>query len=918
MQYDTPECRYYSSNHSVFPVYSSTSSWILQLSTCLKFIGKVSQLILFFLLSYIPVVYAGDGGEEFSNNLFSDLAPLLTLFGEQVTKQFISQSMGWTDHILLSMAPIGIITIVVSAIRVGGAQWLKNIIGRAVESTGTAEAELMSSTSSDVCELWGGRSVVRVLGSPDLVELIYRVDGKGHFAADQNGGVYDLKSAVSEGLYRLKYQNGPDTPPVAKEAPNLLLNICGTGAGRLESTIYAIVGVIAQLAVLVWCILVVAVWKISKGGNEVKPYALPLTIAGTSLICFGVMLCSLVVEASTTEKVYERVHGGTAELTDSENTPMKRPQTNQNNSVGPVSARTVYLQRGGQMVNDQRFEAYAIDGRDHYPTTYPNDHLEIKTSRKNHRHFEWCTLSGTTITISGFAAQFVGFRAMPWSCAIAQLLAMAIMAVARATARRGLSHWLPARPISTGWEMEWLAKDLTNNLDWAVSTGDTDFRKLALSTTIKPGYLTQTAEDVLLLLQRLYVIIGWERPSRKLAVSTAHAMENIMNILYNSKKDIIIRESWSEISEMSFKIPVYCKPRSPISQFAIFQDLDVSTISIRIKREKNTTTGDWGQWTADVDRLEAILGLWMFSRHNLQTDWNIAQTAHSLSTKAGSVTNTENENSLRQAQAAAPLEGGFIPSRIQRQRQILDRVSQFEIAGKRASGAGRYLQILGRFDQQRVEDYKTWLEIRRSQVDKESGVTRCGIRVWDKFYVQLQSETSGSKFVCQRHDCFGFEFGRFDTGLPRPVVQPIKPEGMSYRKGFRQLFVPPPVRGMTNEKFIARDKSTDVLISTTDTSGDDILGLDLVAKFMWSATDCIEAVHGVTHRRIINLEYDDTALINSVLEELAQSVVGAGLGDLQDAYIALIPPLSAAGKLPIVPEVIKQERAEKAIEKILA
>lgn len=29
-------------------------------------------------------------GDEFSNNLFSDLAPLLTLFGEQVTKQFLS------------------------------------------------------------------------------------------------------------------------------------------------------------------------------------------------------------------------------------------------------------------------------------------------------------------------------------------------------------------------------------------------------------------------------------------------------------------------------------------------------------------------------------------------------------------------------------------------------------------------------------------------------------------------------------------------------------------------------------------------------------------------------------------------------------------------------------------------------------
>lgn len=74
-----------------------------------------------------PTVFLGD---DFSNNLFSDLAPLLTLFGEQVTKQFLSLSMGWADSFLLAMAPIGIMTVVVSAIRVGGARQLKAIVGR--------------------------------------------------------------------------------------------------------------------------------------------------------------------------------------------------------------------------------------------------------------------------------------------------------------------------------------------------------------------------------------------------------------------------------------------------------------------------------------------------------------------------------------------------------------------------------------------------------------------------------------------------------------------------------------------------------------------------------------------------------------------------------------------------------------------
>lgn len=71
-------------------------------------------------------------GDEFSNNLFSDLAPLLTLFGEQVTKQFLSMSMGWADNILLGMGPLGIMTVIVCAIRVGGVRRLKALVGRLV------------------------------------------------------------------------------------------------------------------------------------------------------------------------------------------------------------------------------------------------------------------------------------------------------------------------------------------------------------------------------------------------------------------------------------------------------------------------------------------------------------------------------------------------------------------------------------------------------------------------------------------------------------------------------------------------------------------------------------------------------------------------------------------------------------------
>jgi hypothetical protein len=73
-----------------------------------------------------PSVYPGN----FANNAFSDFAPLLTLFGDEFTKQFLATSMGWADDILLGIAPIGIITVIICAIRIGPSHFLKSLIGR--------------------------------------------------------------------------------------------------------------------------------------------------------------------------------------------------------------------------------------------------------------------------------------------------------------------------------------------------------------------------------------------------------------------------------------------------------------------------------------------------------------------------------------------------------------------------------------------------------------------------------------------------------------------------------------------------------------------------------------------------------------------------------------------------------------------
>ncbi|OPB40459.1 hypothetical protein A0O28_0005380 [Trichoderma guizhouense] len=126
---------------------------------------------IFFIL-WIAGHASADGGDDFANNLASDLGPIIALFGERVVMQFMSQAMGIADCILLAVAPIGAITTVVSAIRVAGPAWLKSFIGRARENLSAAEIDVMSSTSKEACELWNGHSVVRCPGSADIYQFI--------------------------------------------------------------------------------------------------------------------------------------------------------------------------------------------------------------------------------------------------------------------------------------------------------------------------------------------------------------------------------------------------------------------------------------------------------------------------------------------------------------------------------------------------------------------------------------------------------------------------------------------------------------------------------------------------------------------------------------------------------------------------
>ncbi|KAF1998489.1 hypothetical protein P154DRAFT_247937 [Amniculicola lignicola CBS 123094] len=362
-------------------------------------------------------------GNEFSNNLFSDLAPLLTLFGEQVTKQFLSMSMGWADNILLGMGPLGIITTVVSAIRVSRAGKLKVLIGRARESPATVEQELLSSTSDNVCELWNGREVVRQIGRCNSKEfIIYHDKEKGL-------QVGDLEESVERGWLvevsktwaffhkysstRRKLSSEHMFPHNYKQhligAPNIALNIHGASPRRMELWAWVTMGVVLQTSACVLPGLGTYYWGWAKETNTIPNYAYPLFLCGSFSTILGVILCSHVVEAATIEKTFAAINLPTGEV------------------------KTLGCMQFDCNVGDQDFRPYLLW----------NPSFEIRTSRLYTLGVYLASIkasAATLLTLSGFVCQFVGLRALHWSTSVHQLGVTLAMTAVRSWVRRGLSN----------------------------------------------------------------------------------------------------------------------------------------------------------------------------------------------------------------------------------------------------------------------------------------------------------------------------------------------------------------------------------------------------------------------------------------------------------------------------------------------
>ncbi|RYP78165.1 hypothetical protein DL769_003246 [Monosporascus sp. CRB-8-3] len=942
------------------------------------------QLRLLVRVCFATCVAAADAGDDFSNNLFTDLGPLLALFGERVTTQFMSQSTGWADNVVLAMAPLGILTAIVSAIRVGGPPWLRAIIGRARESRAVAEAELMSSTSNEVCELWNGQEVVRVMGSGQIREFIILLpeessDGERASTATTSQGtvVMELgdtlepepKPAVEpetaarpmnseEQYYLTKYQptirdlifgnplqrqhpSKPETRPDggglpemlpspasqpepdlekgqpgpgAREfgndptsekhgespgpeqqsrqsspvvvirnkyvdTPNLTLNV--GQVDRRELYLVAIIGTILQLGVLVFSGFATyhPTLRWLKDGNPVAGYAYPCTAAGTLLLVAGMLICSHVVESSTSETGY-------------------RP--------APVrEARVVWLQRSGT-VNDQTFESFAIfpakarplvtTSRRASPSEQGNGKLasifsalwklisgtmKINVAVLEIKIEEAITVAATLVSICGFVVQFIGLRGMHWSASIAQLVAIIVMVILRAAVRRNLAQLPKSQPILSGHELDWLAMTLggartkapwmdpskvdenRRSRPWADGGAGWDWRVSAVEDPAKRKKLepvrgtTGTSAN-----ESKKLVQPNENGDREIHKTRDSAIQDkscnsrseahrVMKI----RRDLGKLADWhgpasSEAIFLARAIEVAAGALLPTLTGTLTWSLEVCGKPIHFRLEPKHT----GAWKAFSDEIEAALSLWLYSVDDKEN---------------GPEGDGENGKEMQG------------DNEIGHQTQMEDDENGTAVdddAWLRAKGspAKLCLRLLGPYTAALYQDLRWWMPDGAARViEVDDPESKNESRVME---VEIHRVVGfASKVVCGSPT--GIDIGQYKRKSPEFPCEdgPLAVESYS------------PLKTLYTQH--------------------------MFSAFVWTVAKTMEPIEDRADVRPVREDgvsgdstWKSIALHSTRLSKLAQDIQATGFGSLEEIYLAIVPPLSAENKLPCADAIIEWTR----------
>lgn len=153
------------------------------------------------------------GTSEAWAQLVANIGPLLVLVGEKHVKAYFKTMHKPSHHLLFAASPIGVVTAVTTLIRLGGAPFLKRLIGRQFEPWAQVLLDVTSVSCGEVgLELIGESLEQSINPSPDNVALFWIKGGMS--------GTPDQVTEWTKGLLRFAYDHflGPKVVMKMKRA----------------------------------------------------------------------------------------------------------------------------------------------------------------------------------------------------------------------------------------------------------------------------------------------------------------------------------------------------------------------------------------------------------------------------------------------------------------------------------------------------------------------------------------------------------------------------------------------------------------------------------------------------------------------------------------------------------------------------
>ena len=616
--------------------------------------------ILLLTIAFVGVEASGDLS-DFSNDLATDLGPLLVLFGDSMTKQYLSESTSFLDYIIFATAPIGIITAIVSTIRVCGHSSLRAFIGRSQEGDGAIEAELCTSTSRDVCELFNRGGIMRVLGKPSILELVYTPRQGGLENANSSRGIMNKELNLSSHYFKRRLNFNDDDPDWERVEdsdfglrssrtyksfeslapnPNLSLNVGIVKRSKWVFLLIAIVGVILQTGVValagvgVW----ILGWNLNEGGNpSSRDYAPIMFITGTILMCGGMWSCACLIGQTTKEVCF------------------RRKSRHLEKETAP---RLFWLQPGPQRIGDQSFDAFA------YCEDIAQDPLQVwMSSRKDlNEKFELYTCFAVGAVLIGYFMQFIGLRGMKAWISLAQLGITIVMSILRGCLRmqrlgRNANKLAKYPDMVSGHELDWLSFEIVaqkthsrshsqwyitgqpgqaaENLTQQTSAGETLHSE---QSSAKPATNDDDPADCMELLRTRW----------RLAYLTGHSFLEYGRFDEYVRWDnefVKVRVKASQVSQAICQSVAQLFPKTTQPEIMLRVQAAVLNVQNASRSSKQSIDialsppdlSSLASWRTDSSKIEAILGLWMWTMVADDRITNMAELADVQPTWAESV-----------------------------------------------------------------------------------------------------------------------------------------------------------------------------------------------------------------------------------------------------------------------------------------